>query len=520
MADGKDVLEELEKEITCAICHDHYTEPKVLPCCHYYCKQCLHSLALRTGLDKPFSCPECRKSTTLPQLSTDTLPSAFFVNRLKETHSKLERVYGKVESKCEVCFEATAEAYCQQCAKFICAKCITEHQRMKALFSGHKISTLDQLKNQGAKEIVKSEPSLQTCTVHEQPMNIYCFDCKTLICRDCTIKAHNSHNYEFVKVAAPEVKKKLSQQLQPLKKAGETLSCAVKEVQTTKSELKEQEVSVLQQIQTSFDELMQFLENRKNELSNEATERVKKKSDLLSSQEESLSVSSSIVQSVIDYIEQCVEHSTDDDMMSKHIELQNLIDKEIEERNKLMKDLDPVEEVDMKVDIYCSKELLRLCQDQAKLSQYAVDPTKCMLKGDGIANDLKLNKVAEFKLETKLSNGAPTKQSCTVNCELKNQTGKSVVGKCEVDRIGRNEYSIKFTPTASGPYKLAVKVNGLEIVGSPFPIKTKAPIVYAEPADFWFDPPLVQSPFSTQPIPASPFVSPFAAPPPQPGKYN
>ena len=52
-------VEDLEKEITCAICHDHYTEPKVLSCLHYYCKQCVHRLTLRTGLDKPFSCPEC-----------------------------------------------------------------------------------------------------------------------------------------------------------------------------------------------------------------------------------------------------------------------------------------------------------------------------------------------------------------------------------------------------------------------------------------------------------------------------
>ena len=70
-------------------------------------------------------------------------------------------------------------------------------------------------------------------------MNIYCFDCKTLICHDCTIKTHNSqtHNYEFIKVAAPQMKKELIQQLDPLKETKETLSHAVKEVQTTKSEV-------------------------------------------------------------------------------------------------------------------------------------------------------------------------------------------------------------------------------------------------------------------------------------------
>ncbi len=59
-------VEELEKEITCAICHEHYDEPKVLPCCHYFCKQCIHRLTLRKGADKPFSCPECCQDTTLP----------------------------------------------------------------------------------------------------------------------------------------------------------------------------------------------------------------------------------------------------------------------------------------------------------------------------------------------------------------------------------------------------------------------------------------------------------------------
>jgi len=34
----KKSLEELESEITCLICQEHYTEPKILPCLHYYCK--------------------------------------------------------------------------------------------------------------------------------------------------------------------------------------------------------------------------------------------------------------------------------------------------------------------------------------------------------------------------------------------------------------------------------------------------------------------------------------------------
>ena len=48
MAEPKS-LEQMEQEITCAICHEHYREPKILPCLHYYCIECLQQLAERVG---------------------------------------------------------------------------------------------------------------------------------------------------------------------------------------------------------------------------------------------------------------------------------------------------------------------------------------------------------------------------------------------------------------------------------------------------------------------------------------
>ena len=49
MAERVDVVKDLEKEIICHSCQDHYIDPKVLPCLHYYCKQCIYRLALRTN---------------------------------------------------------------------------------------------------------------------------------------------------------------------------------------------------------------------------------------------------------------------------------------------------------------------------------------------------------------------------------------------------------------------------------------------------------------------------------------
>ena len=365
-------VKDLEEEITCAICHEHYTEPKVLPCCHYYCKQCLHQLTLRKGADKLFSCPECRKDTTLPEGGLDNLPTAFFVNRMKEVHSKLELAHGKVEAKCEMCSEDKAEAFCRQCAKFVCTDCAKYHLKMKKLFPGHKVSTLEELREGGPEEILATEPSFQTCKIHKQPMNVYCYDCESLVCRDCTMKDHLGHNYEFVIVAAPQIKQKLVQQLDPLRESCRKMLHAVDDIHTTVSEVEDQGKSVVKKIGTSFAELRKIIDDHEQELLTETATKVEQKCKHLLGQGKGLSIACAAVVSVIDYTEHCVEHSADDEIMCMHTEIQSRINREIEEQQKERKDLEPVEEVDIGVEVNCAEDLKQLFHREKKQISYPV----------------------------------------------------------------------------------------------------------------------------------------------------
>ena len=43
----KQGLQDLKDEITCPVCQEFFQEPKILPCFHYYCKQCVLQLAAR-----------------------------------------------------------------------------------------------------------------------------------------------------------------------------------------------------------------------------------------------------------------------------------------------------------------------------------------------------------------------------------------------------------------------------------------------------------------------------------------
>ncbi len=484
--DGKTLME-MEKEITCAVCQDHYTEPKVLPCLHYYCKECVLKLALRTP-SKPFSCPECRKDTILPEGGVEELKTAFFVNRYKSNYYALERVHSKVEVKCEGCSDsgAKAEAFCRQCVTFICKECVRQHKKLKA-FRSHEVDSLDDLKQGRAKEIAAKEPPTKKCLTHEEPLIIYCFDCNSLICRDCTVVAHKDHKFEFSKVAAPDTKTKLLEQLSPLKTAAKTLSGAVTEIQTTNQEVETQGNSVADTINTSFNQLQLILEKRKQQLLQESAKICQEKIDKLTVQEKNLSLAHAEVQNVTDYTERFVSDCSDNEVMRMHTEIKKRIEQEMEQHSQSGRNTEPVEEADMGVEVGCVEALLhQLCQTKAKITRLAIDPTQCTLSTDNAESSL-VDQSTTVALTTKLSNGKTTRRNCVITAQLKSLCNGSVI-KCEVKRSkNTGEYLTQYTPTVRGRHELSVLIDGKQqVAGSPFTMSVSVhPTRLGKPVKVW-----------------------------------
>ena len=475
-------LEELEREITCGICQEHYTEPKILPCLHYYCKKCVLRLALRTGTGKPFSCPECRCEATLPEGSVDELKTAFFVNRLKSTVSTIERTHGKVEVKCELCegSSGNAEAFCRQCARFICQECVNLHKRI-ATFKSHEVASLDDLKHGRAQPIPVKEPPTKKCLDHEEPLTRYCYDCDGLICLGCTAKDHREHNFEFTKKAAPDEKGKLLVEIKPLKDLQVKLTNAVEHVQTTKLEVETQKDSTVDIIKTSFKEMRDILDKREKELVEEAGSIVQEKVDKLSVQEKTLSLASAEVQSVVDYTEQCVRYCTDNEVMSMHAEMRKTIEHKIEEHSKSGRSLEPVEEADMGVEVRCAEALQQLCQTQANIIK-TIDPAKCTVHLEETAE---VGKIFKGTLITRLSSSKQAKSNCKVSCQM-TSLYNGVITDCIIDGNGSGRYSIQCTPAVRGRHGLTVLIDGQHVAGGPFPVFVSIhPTQLGKPVKVW-----------------------------------
>ena len=464
-------VEDLEKEITCPVCQDHFQEPKILPCCHVYCKGCVQKLAWRAGANQPFACPECRSDTFLPQNGPDQLTTAFFVNRLIELHSKMEKAHGKVEALCELCAGNKGTAFCRQCAEFICDKCTEAHHRMK-MFADHKVATLEELKEGGAKIPVKQAPP-QKCKIHDEQKKIYCYDCKNLICRDCVIDDHSGHKYEFVKKAAPAIKHKLAERLVPLKEVRVNLCDSNKSVKSTKSDIESQGASAVDKIEQSFQQLHDLLEQRKREMLEEASSLVKGKLDALSVQEKGIDMASGMIQSLVDFVERNIENATEEELMDVHTQLLNRIDEETKKHQQSSGELEPVEEADIVVEVRCAEELRKLCREKAIVKKSPVDPAKSTVQGDGIKS-AEINKLSQVTLHTRSTKRKSHKKPVVVKAKLSTISSGSVV-EAKVKQGQSGTYEIEYTPCVRGRHQLEVTVNGLPVAGSPFPVLVKIP---------------------------------------------
>ena len=460
MASGNghsDVKQGVEDEITCPVCQDHFQEPKILPCCHYYCKQCIQKLAMRAGANQPFSCPECRRDTLLPQNDPNQLPTAFFVNRMKELHTKMEKAHGKVEALCEQCSGGKATAFCRHCTEFICEECVKIHQKIKA-FAGHKVTSLEELKKGESKEILIKKPPPPTCKDHEEQMKIYCFDCNHLICRDCIVFEHKEHKCEFVKKAAPKTKEKLTENLAPLKEIQVSLHGATQTVKSTKTDVEAQGTSVANTIERLFDELHQIIEQRKREFLEKALNVTKGKLDRLSVQEKGFEMASGTIQSLVDFVERNIENATEEELMSIHMQVLNRISEETRKHQCSSAELKPVEKANMIVNVGCAKELKKICQEKTNLLECSVD-------GPGM-KDTEVGKPVYIQVSCKSMNPVLIESKLTSVVD-------GTVTKAKVQRKQNNIYEIECVPIVRGRHKLEISANGLPVPGSPYNVFVK-----------------------------------------------
>ncbi|KAE8295229.1 Tripartite motif-containing protein 59 [Larimichthys crocea] len=134
-------MDKLEEDLTCSVCYSLFSDPRVLPCSHTFCKTCLDNLlqastnySIWRPLRLPLKCPNCRSVVELPPTGVEALPTNVCLRAI------IEKYQSDSEPRPPTCGEHHRQPlnmYCVQDRQLICGLCLTVGQHQ-----GHTIDDL------------------------------------------------------------------------------------------------------------------------------------------------------------------------------------------------------------------------------------------------------------------------------------------------------------------------------------------------------------------------------------------
>ncbi|XP_077396952.1 tripartite motif-containing protein 59 [Festucalex cinctus] len=158
-------MERLEEDLTCSVCYSLFSDPRVLPCSHTFCRGCLDGLlhaaashnnySIWRPLRQPLKCPNCRGLVELPVAGVDALPANVSLRAIVEKYQRRESDPGA--ASCPEHPGQPVNMYCVQERKLICGLCLT--------VGGHRGHAVDDLQAAFARE--KRTPSLLLARLSE-----------------------------------------------------------------------------------------------------------------------------------------------------------------------------------------------------------------------------------------------------------------------------------------------------------------------------------------------------------------
>uniref|UniRef100_A0A2K6P1I6 Tripartite motif-containing protein 59-like n=1 Tax=Rhinopithecus roxellana TaxID=61622 RepID=A0A2K6P1I6_RHIRO len=88
-------MHNFEEELTCPICYSIFEDPRVLPCSHTFCRNCLENILQASGnfyiwrpLRIPLKCPNCRSIIEIAPTGIESLPVNFALRAIIEKYQQ------------------------------------------------------------------------------------------------------------------------------------------------------------------------------------------------------------------------------------------------------------------------------------------------------------------------------------------------------------------------------------------------------------------------------------------------
>ena len=458
------LLKNIKQQVTCSICLDTYTEPKIISCFHTFCCECLEKHARVSQKEGKFRCPECQASIDLPEGNRfDRLPNSFFHKSLLSLLAVQQS--GDANSiTCSHCRKTNPQMfYCFDCGRFMCLDCFNAHQLLSATFNGHKVTPVKDFKIEDCEAVLKRQPFCSQEFHEREVTRFFCLECQVCICQICIVTDHQSHKVILLEKAALVEKDNIMCGAKLIRKKESELCEVIKQCEETISKLESNVAIAKREVSRVAEEIIAEIREREREAidSVEAT-RVSILERINSTKQEVESLVKQMKQAA-EFAENLVQNSSSADVMQN----KETLKQKFEELRGVEV---PKHRQKTFVQFSAAPRLMDWKLGVIEVS-WTADTKRSRL--EGLDQSFQAGVGAELTLCVKTSEGEMINQD-----DLKDQVEFLVEPAKDVTNVFGNErengsLQLQTTPKFPGSYSIEVRINGDKLPTCPYTLNVK-----------------------------------------------
>ncbi|KAK7913694.1 hypothetical protein WMY93_013905 [Mugilogobius chulae] len=437
----------------CNVCNRMFRDPKILPCLHSFCSDCIAQL-------EPFSRDGAGTQGTGPAgLSTDHLA-------LDEVF--LETLVTDGPLPCDLCGEGAAESRCEICAISLCEFCCQAHRRQKRTAS-HSVQDLQELKSRGR----LCRPVL--CSLHPgQELRLFCQPCDLPVCLECAATLHRDHRCcptrDIIDRHGDRIRELVSVHLRPRL---ERLEESLQKVDESQDVLTSRVEEVAQEVRAFARGYASAVETHCLSLLHRLEELHKQRRNQLHLEKAQLRQALLDVRGGVEFAERLLSCGSDAEILSaKGVTLQRL--SSLSESSYDPQSAAAVDDA--------SNICFLPSEPAGHVNGYPVvgiihgktaDPNKCTVEGEGL-QQCSVGQSGHFTLVCRDSGGDQlTRGGEHVVVSIAHKEKRNCTIETSVLDNSDGTYTVSYTPEEIGSYSVWVCVKTQHVKGSPFTLNIK-----------------------------------------------
>jgi len=336
----------------------------------------------------------------------------------------------------------------------------------------HRVLALKDFQDKDYEDVLKRPVFCAKQRHEKEELKYFCKNCEMAVCQTCVTLSHSGHALEHIDDEAERQKIEMKSMIETQKRKLQAKMNAVSKLDEDYAKLIQKCEEVKREVQSTVDNLIANIEAKKQTMFAAVENQTKKSLESVTTQKTEIEHQIEVIKSSLDKAEKVLARSTNAEVVQVKKSLATIlegVDQTTKPTERDLKDL-------LTLVFVPNLKMLKTVNTEEIGTLNILQQTEAsqsVAEGKGLQEGI-VGVEAQFVLTTR---NAKREQSYNkhdrVTVKIRDEQGRECATEVQINDNMDGSYKITYSLKDQGKYKVTVKVNGKNVVNSPFSIDVK-----------------------------------------------